>query len=220
MGKPNSRENIFSRLNKAVRTVPAWYPDPSPWEPARLTPKERISQFKELMTAGRSEVYPVKGDEWVAQLKKILHERRINTLTYGPETEIGKVLATEWETNDGSTRLIPWNNTIETFRDELFKIDAGITSTMGGIADGAALILWPTPEEPRLLSLVPPVHFALVRADKIFASFTEAIKKLDWAKKAPTNSLLISGPSRTADIEMILQFGVHGPTDLIVLVVE
>jgi L-lactate dehydrogenase complex protein LldG len=172
------------------------------------------------MTAGRSEVYPVKGDEWVALLKKILHERGIKTLTYGPETEIGKALATEWETNGGSTRLIPWDNTIETFRDELFEIDAGITSTMGGIADGAALILWPTPEEPRLLSLVPPVHFALVKASAIFSSFTEAIKKLDWAKKAPTNSLLISGPSRTADIEMILQFGVHGPTDLIVLVVE
>ena len=77
MGKANSRENIFSRLNKAVRTVPPWHSDPSPWEPARLTPKERIDQFKELMTAGRSEVYPVKGDEWVALLKKILHERRI-----------------------------------------------------------------------------------------------------------------------------------------------
>ncbi|MCP4117188.1 MAG: lactate utilization protein [Desulfobacteraceae bacterium] len=220
MSKPNSRSNILSRLHKAVRTAPVWPPGPSTWKPARLTPQERIDQFKELMTAGRSEVYPVKGDEWVPLLKKLLQERGIKTLTYGQDTEIGKALATEWNTNGGSTRLIPWSNEIETFRDELFEIDAGITSTIGGIADGAALILWPTPEEPRLLSLVPPVHFALVKADTIFSSFSEAIEKLNWAKKAPTNSLLISGPSRTADIEMILQFGVHGPTDLIVLVVE
>ncbi len=220
MSKNSSRENIFSRLHKAVQKVPAWTPDPKPWEPALLPPKKRLDLFKALMIEGRSEVYPVKGDEWVDLLKKLLDERQIKTLTYGPESAIGKTLAAAWKKKDCATRLVPWRTDFEAFRDELFEIAAGITSTMGGIADAAALIVWPTPEEPRLLSLVPPVHFAVVKADTIFTSFTEAIKKLKWAEKAPTNSLLISGPSRTADIEMILQFGVHGPTDLIVFVVE
>ena len=41
----------------------------------------------------------------------------------------------------------------------------GITSSRGGIADTGAVVLWPTPEEPRLMSLVPPVHVAVLHAD-------------------------------------------------------
>ena len=69
------------------------------------------------------------------------------------------------------------------------------------------------------MSLVPPIHIAVVSDDKIYATFIEAMHKLNWVAEAPTNALLISGPSKTADIELILQFGVHGPTDLIVFVV-
>jgi L-lactate dehydrogenase complex protein LldG len=41
-----------------------------------------------------------------------------------------------------------------------------------------------------------------------------------WHERMPTNALLISGPSKTADIEQTLAYGVHGPKELIVLVIE
>ena len=61
---------------------------------------------------------------------------------------------------------------------------------------------------------------AVLQAEKIYTTFSEAIEAEDWAQKMPTNVVLISGPSKTADIELTLAFGVHGPKELIVLILH
>ncbi|HKC24706.1 MAG TPA: lactate utilization protein, partial [Thermoanaerobaculia bacterium] len=81
------------------------------------------------------------------------------------------------------------------------------------------LVLRPTPEEPRLLSLVPPIHIVLLDACRIWNTFSEALDELGWAKGMPPNALLVSGPSKTADIEQTLAYGVHGPKRLVVVVI-
>lgn len=70
------------------------------------------------------------------------------------------------------------------------------------------------------MSLVPPIHIAVLRADTIYNSLLEVMQKENWAAGMPTNAFLISGPSKTADIELVLAFGVHGPKELIVLLVD
>ncbi|MCR6631949.1 MAG: lactate utilization protein [Magnetospirillum sp.] len=99
-------------------------------------------------------------------------------------------------------------------------VDAGLTTTLGGIAETGTLVLWPTPDEPRLLSLLPPIHIALVRAAEVVDNLAGLIRDKGWAGSMPTNAVLISGPSKTADIEQTLAYGVHGPKELIVLVVK
>ena len=215
-----ARENIFARLHKASASGDSYVPAPSKWEPAPMEREARLEKFVELMTAVRSEVYRVKGDEWLTKMQEICKEREIDTMVYGADGPLGAKIDKAWKKTTAPTKLVPWKGEIEEFKDELFEVGAGVTSTIGGIAEAAALIVWPSPQEPRLMSLVPPVHFAVVEADKIYTSFPEAMGDLNWNENAPTNSLLISGPSKTADIELILQFGVHGPTDLIVFVVE
>ena len=54
------------------------------------------------------------------------------------------------------------------------------------------------------MSLVPAVHLAVLKAGKIYQTFSEAIREGRWAEGMPTNALLISGPSKTADIEQTL----------------
>jgi len=87
------------------------------------------------------------------------------------------------------------------------------------IAETGSLVLWPSPAEPRLLSLVPPLHIALPRTAAIHETFAETIRDEGWALGMPANALLISGPSKTADIEQTLAYGVHGPKRLVVVLV-
>ena len=70
------------------------------------------------------------------------------------------------------------------------------------------------------MSLLPPVHVALVRQGDIVDNLAGLIRAQDWASRMPTNAVLVSGPSKTADIEQTLAYGVHGPKELIVLVVR
>ena len=78
----------------------------------------------------------------------------------------------------------------------------------------------PDVHEPRLMSLVPPIHIALLETDKLYTTFAEAMQEQAWVQKGmPTNALLISGPSKSADIEQTLAYGVHGPKELVVILI-
>ena len=117
--------------------------------------------------------------------------------------------------------LIDADRDIEAWQEELFQhVDAGLTSTRGGIAETGSLWLWPDADEPRLLSLVPPLHIAVLDVDAIEDTLFDVITHQGWASGMPTNALLISGPSKTADIEQVLAYGAHGPKELVVLILE
>ena len=216
-----SRERILARLAAGGQqaSTPIDRPDPMPVK--TYTGEEKIEKLKNLMEAMRTEVHITNAPNWIHQLKEILEKRKVNSLVYPPRTDLGDSLENHWGADPGGLpQLIPYETEIENFKQQLFTIDAGITSTAGAIADPGALILWPSAKEPRLMSLVPSIHIAVLDADKIFSSFLEAMQKEKWSTKMPTNVVLISGPSKTADIEMTLAFGVHGPRELIVLIVE
>jgi len=216
-----SRERIFARLAAGSRQASAPIPQPDPMPANTYSRTEKIEKLKTLMEAMRTEVHLTRAPNWIHLLEEIVKKRELKSLVYPPQTELGDTLESHWQNTEGDLpQLIPYEKEIEDFKDRLFTIDAGITSTAGAIADPGALILWPSEKEPRLMSLVPSIHIAVLPADKIYSSFLEVMQKENWSAKMPTNVVLISGPSKTADIEMTLAFGVHGPKELIVLVVE
>jgi len=215
-----SRERILGRLYNAQQYGrDAYIPQKKVWNIKNRSKEENIAEFTERMSAVRTEVFRAKGTAWVAELQKLVEERGQKTLLYAPTTPTGKALAENWK-KKSSCKLVTWEGSVEEYKEELFACDGAVTGCLGGIAESAAVILWPTVEEPRLMSIVPPLHVVVVEASKIYTSFQDAIKKLKWNTVIPTNALLISGPSKTADIELILQFGVHGPTDLMVFITE
>jgi len=94
---------------------------------------------------------------------------------------------------------------------------ASLTTARAAIAETGTLILWPDADEPRLMSLVPPVHVVLLDRARLYNTFFEAMQTEGWKDGLPTNSLLVSGPSKTADIQQTLAYGAHGPKELVVL---
>jgi L-lactate dehydrogenase complex protein LldG len=130
-------------------------------------------------------------------------------------------LLDHWAGRDDLPALKAYDRPVEEWKAELFEATpASLTGTLGAIAATGSLILWPDRHEPRLMSLVPPVHFALLKASQIRDNFYQVMQEQQWAAGMPTNALLVSGPSKTADIEQVLAYGAHGPKDLIVLILE
>jgi L-lactate dehydrogenase complex protein LldG len=214
------RDRILARLRNAPRPE---LPRPPSVPPPTDAPvrSERAACLKSRMEAVRAEVHLVPSEAWLDRLKEILAVRKVATLLYAPQTAIGEALQHAWETDAaGSPELVAYAGPVETFKERLFAVEAAVTAAAGAVADTGALILRPTAGEPRLMSLVPPIHIAVLRAEEIFASLADAMRAGNWPADMPTNMLLISGPSKTADIELILAFGVHGPKELIVLVLE
>jgi len=216
-----SRDRIFARLKSAAGTAAAPVAQPEPLPQVEYSQPEKIENLKTLMEAMRTEVHITSQQDWLGLLEDILRQRSIKDLLYGPQSPIGAALEQKWQNSaDGLPELVPYDVGVEEIKERVFNVEAGITSTMGGIAETGALILWSSKEEPRLMSLVPPIHIAILQADKIYNSLLEVMQKENWSANMPTNAFLISGPSKTADIELILAFGVHGPKELIVLVVD
>ena len=180
---------------------------------------ERIEQFQKTIESVHGEVHRCSSENWVTQLAGILSDRGAHNLLIPAAHTIGHTLRDSGR--DDLPELLIYDEPIESWQPHLFnEVDASITSTRGGIAETGSLILWPTPDEPRLMSLVPPIHIAVLEASELYSTFHEAMLKQNWASGMPTNALLVSGPSKTADIEQTLAYGVHGPKELIVLVIE
>jgi L-lactate dehydrogenase complex protein LldG len=103
---------------------------------------------------------------------------------------------------------------------DLFEYDVGLTTAQAAIAETGTLVLDSDRERHRLVSLVPPVHVAIIDAKNIRATLGEAITQVQRDSHISPAITFITGPSRTADIELTLTIGVHGPKELYVIINE
>jgi L-lactate dehydrogenase complex protein LldG len=87
----------------------------------------------------------------------------------------------------------------------------GVTGSHAALADTGSVVLVHGAGRARLVSLLPPVHVALVAIDQLRATLGALVAAEPALLHASTNVVVVTGPSRTADIEMTLTRGVHGP---------
>ncbi|HVA80385.1 MAG TPA: lactate utilization protein [Candidatus Binataceae bacterium] len=104
-------------------------------------------------------------------------------------------------------------------RDRLSRADIGIAEADYAIASTGTLAVLTTPNGPSSLTLLPPSSVITVRVDRIVTDLAAALEALGPETLATHRMTLITGPSRTADIEKRIVLGVHGPKSLDVIVV-
>jgi L-lactate dehydrogenase complex protein LldG len=216
----SARDRILAKL-KAAPLLPKAEPDVAGWfaghRPNENT-AEKMARFRKCIEFAHAEVHPVSRTDWLARLQEVLAEKGIAKLLVAPGTPHGQRAQAELPAQ--GIACPAYDQPIEAWKETLFHdIPASLTAARAAIAETGTLILWPDEHEPRLMSLVPPVHVVLLDSARLYNTFYEATQAEAWKDGLPTNALLISGPSKTADIQVTLAYGAHGPKELIVLLI-
>lgn len=212
----NAREHILGKLRASAPATPL--PEPAISSSATGTSHDKAQLATELarrLRAMRAEVIETTTSTWPSDLARVLQDKGVNRILFDPAAPSTKEAVSALV---GSVSPVMFDQPIEAWKQELFtNIDAGFTEASGAIAGLGALLMHAGPNEPRTLSLVPPIHIVLIRARRLFPDMLTAARSQGWAANMPTNLVMVSGPSKTSDIQQTLAFGAHGPRDMVVL---
>ena len=224
----SARDSILARLRSTTHAHAPALPDVKSWYAAQSrdeTQAQRVARLRAAMQAVKTEVHDTTASDWPDLLMRLTAAKGVRKLLIGSDTPHGAELQAchsqrQASQSDG-LELHCYAKPIEAWRQELFDgMDASFTLARSAIAETGSLILWPDAREPRLMSLVPPIHFVLLNVATIHADMYSAFTAEGWASGLPTNAVLISGPSKTADIQQTLAYGAHGPRELVLLLLH
>jgi L-lactate utilization protein LutC len=192
----SSREEILNRTRDALKREPG---DPIPPPPPVLLregPKVNLlDQFTKALEALAGKVVVVKSVEEAHAAV----EQAVNGRTF---------IASPKMSGDGFSR------------EAIAAIDVGITSADYALADTGSLVVFTESNESRLLSLLPPCHIAVIEESRIVPSLDDVFRLRPLPGDNSSAVVIITGPSRTADIEMRLVRGVHGPGEIHVIIIK
>ena len=213
----SARERILTKL-RAAHATPLSCPDAQAFYPAAVEDQAtRVERLMLNMKNAMAETHRCSASGLADCLAAIFNEKQLSSVAIGPELLADETLCDQLRSQSS---LVPVT-ACRVDQPALFKtVDAGLTLTQGGIAETGTLVLKSGDESPRLLSLVPPVHIAILNASKVVDTLMSLMVKENWAAGLPTNIILISSPSKTADIQQTLAYGAHGPKQLVVVLVE
>jgi L-lactate dehydrogenase complex protein LldG len=184
---------------------------------APLSQHERIAQFQTMLEAAHARVIRAHAATWAADLALRLEMAGVRRLLLDTSCAEGRALSAALP---AAVQARDYVQPIEQWKAELFDtIDAGFTVARSGLAATGTLVVAPDANAPRTVSLVPPLHVALIHARTLHADLHAAVAAERWRDGMPTNLVMISGPSKTSDIQQTTAYGAHGPRALWVVVV-
>jgi L-lactate dehydrogenase complex protein LldG len=228
----NARERILARLRASAapmvtpdeidgldQRIDSHYDNRRDLPPVSArTTLARVEAMQMALTAAHAEVFRATEHEWPASIARRLEQANVKRLLLDGSSKEGAALK---QALPMSVETRTYDQPIEAWKPELFEtIDAGFTVARSGIAATGTLVIVPDAGSPRTMSLAPPLHIALVYADRLHPDLHAAMRAERWASSMPTNLVLVSGPSKTSDIQQTLAYGAHGPRELWVVIVE
>jgi len=204
----DARTAILARIRAAQRT--AYIPD-MPATPRTLEPQtagldECLARFvKELGLLGVDSHIETSADGVRDRVRALLAEKRVlkwddDKLPY----ELGPLAGEAVRGRDA--------------RDAQAACDVGLSGVHAAIAETGTLVVLSGPGTSRTVTLLPPALVAVVRREQLCFSMGEMFRKYEASMAGAACTVCITGPSRTADIELQLTLGVHGPGKVTVVV--
>ena len=186
-------------------------------DPRSTTPLEDpLGRFIERMEAVRGEVIVCRQNAVSARIADWLQAAGAARLMAGSDARLDPFIAGI----GGRVDCLRQEQDMETVSDLLFNaVDAGLSHCEAAIAETGSLVIASSPVQPRAISLVPPLHVALLPRSALLDDVSTLLAGCSGGR-LPANLLLISGPSKSADIEQVLAYGVHGPKRLLTVIYD
>jgi L-lactate dehydrogenase complex protein LldF len=168
-----------------------------------------VSQFRSELESLEGVFVPCNQAELTGLILNLLHDRGIQRILAWEDQYLPPGLADELRAegisiDDGSSPDFP--------RGASASIQAGLTGAVAGIAESGTLVIPARTGCPQSCSLLPELHIAVIYENDIYQNLPQVLD-LPEVRNASMVSL-VSGPSRTGDIEMTLTIGVHGPGEV------
>ena len=157
-------------------------------------------------------------DEVKSFLQDIIKEKELKSFAIW-ESQFLKEINLKQDFKDTGLKLITAKN-----KNRMANADIGITEVDYAIADTGTLVLLTDKNQPRSVSLLPPIHVAIVRPENLVRNIKDLFiilkSRLQNSEDITSCMTFVTGPSRTADIELSLTLGVHGPKELYVVILS
>lgn len=194
----------------------------TPAAPRGLDPDELRSQFVAALKAvGGNAIEASTEANAVEKIGDVLRSAGVRSAAIGEgiTTDAAPAVARLSHAGYQLTSIPQHNGPHGALKQTLSAIDAGIVEADYGIASTGTLVMIADAARPRSLSLLPPVNIVLLRAARILPDLAAVLRTVGPQTVVAHPMVMITGPSRTADIEKRIVIGVHGPRELYVVVI-
>jgi|SRR5687768_15848877 len=209
MSRDNVLHKVRTALGRNAGQPPA--PVPDPWiRIPEWSLERRMEQFRAALEKLNGKVHRASSKEDARNYAAALLEGRTSVASHAPFLDECGI-----PTLPGVRRFTDR----EGLREACASVDVGISSAEYALADTGSLVMMSSAQEPRLISLLPPMHLAIVPVDRLLVNIDDLLTRVPLPAEQTSAMVFITGPSRTADIEQILVRGVHGPGEIHVVLV-
>ena len=206
-----SKADILGRVRDSLKNnthIPS--PKVQYANPMNYTHKELLEEYKLNQSNNKAIVHESSLDTLESTIAEILGEVKAKEVLYNTDVSL--------DFKGMEAKFIPYTQSVDSMRGELFGIDTSIVEARCGVANLGIVGLSANPQAPRLSSLITNNCIYLLKKERIVENLYAGIECIKTYEKnrsgseiLPTNIIFVAGPSRTADIELQTVFGVHGP---------
>jgi len=218
-----AREEILGKLRAAPRKEVPDRPAVPPLNELSLNAEQLIEKFTGNVIEQTGVVHRVKDcDEAIRKLTEIAEVERLAKVMVSTDDVVAPMELSAWGKS----------HEVEVFSSEDFEhrkdfkhavfeeVDAGITGVGFAVVESGTLCLVHDKDQPRLVSLAPIMHIAILPVDRLYPVYESVVDDLFGGKKSiPNHITFITGPSMTGDIQGVPFKGMHGPKRLIVILI-